>query len=61
MANRISILCNDQGVSLETHEEIQKELQDHFKATLTKPPLDRHAAIERITNHIPTLITDEHN
>ena len=61
MASHISILSNDQGESLETHEEIQQELLDHFKASLMEPPLDFQAAIESITKHIPALIMDEHN
>lgn len=61
MINHISILKNDQGVNLEAHEDIEQELINYFKDTLTDPSIDRQHEINNITQHITSLITDEHN
>ena len=61
MINRISIPKNYQGVNLEAHADIEKELLNYFKDTLTKPFANRQLAITNNTQHIPALITKEHN
>ena len=46
---------------MEDHAEIEKELIDHFQAVHQEPPLGRGPTIDKITQNIRKIITDEHN
>jgi hypothetical protein len=59
--NRIFSLKATNGECLFKHEEMEQELTTHFKDLLTEPIPNRLTAIQKITQHIPQLITREHN
>eukprot|EP00253_Pinus_taeda_P036591 PITA_36591 len=61
MRNQISQIINAQGEKVETQEEIELEFIQHFKEMSKEPNINRAAAIEDITKHIPRLITEEQN
>eukprot|EP00253_Pinus_taeda_P017519 PITA_17519 len=61
MRNHISQIINDQGEKVETQKEIEHEFIQHFKEMSKEPNINRTAAIEEITQHIPCLITEEQN
>ena len=46
---------------MEKHEDIERELLTHFKMAHQELPIDRQPAINKILQHIPKIITDEHN
>ena len=46
---------------MEKHEDIERELLNHFKTTHQELPIDRQPAIDKILQHIPKIITEEHN
>ena len=46
---------------MENHAEIEKEFINHFQAVHQEPLFDRHPTIEKITQNIPKVITEEHN
>jgi hypothetical protein len=57
--NRITKLEDSQGNTLLTHQEIMHELSYFYKDLLSEPHVDRTSTIERVTQNIPTLITQE--
>jgi len=59
--NTIAHLQNPQGERMEKHEDIERELTKHFKIVHEEPPTDRQPAINEILQHIPRIITEEHN
>jgi hypothetical protein len=59
--NRITKLEDSQGTPCLTHQEIMHELSGFYKDLLSEPHVDRTSTIERVTQNIPTLITQEHN
>jgi len=59
--NRITRLENDQGQSILTHNEIEKELINYYKNILTYPNPDKSLSIAHITQHVPALFTEEKN
>lgn len=61
MHNNITHIQNEQGIKVEKDEEIEKELLNYFKQMHREPNSDRSQAIEKITQNIPKLISDEHN
>ena len=61
MNNHISHIKNDQGSRIETHEGIEEEFLRYFKQAHQEPNIDRTEAIDKVTRHIPKLITEEHN
>eukprot|EP00253_Pinus_taeda_P015416 PITA_15416 len=61
MHNNIAFIKNSQGEKLEKHEDMEKELRDHFQEALKEQTRSRIAAIREVTRHIPKLITEEHN
>ena len=61
MYNNISFINNQQGERVETHEDMEKELTHYFQDILKDPEGNREAEIRAITQHIPRIITDEHN
>jgi hypothetical protein len=59
--NHITKLEDKQGNTLLTHQEIMHELTDFYKDLLSEPLVDRTSTIERVTQNIPTLITQDQN
>jgi hypothetical protein len=51
----------EQGQILQKHEDLEQELVSYYQDLLSEPPIDRSPDIEKITQHIPNLITREHN
>ena len=46
---------------METREEIETTLNQHFKDIMPDPRKDITGDIDQITRHIPSLISQEHN
>eukprot|EP00253_Pinus_taeda_P031207 PITA_31207 len=61
MHNNIAFINNQQGERLEAHEDMEKEFKDYFQEILREPPGNRDHAIRMITQHIPKIITEDHN
>lgn len=61
MNNTISHIQNSQGDKMKKKEDIEIELTNHFKTVHQGQPTDRQSAINEILQHIPKLITEEHN
>jgi len=57
--NRITQLEDDQGIPIRDHDQIAKELNSFYKYLLTETNMNREEAIQKITKHIPQLITYE--
>ena len=57
--NIIFSLKDQNGNRLFNHEDMEKELVDHFKNLLTELEPNRTEAIEKITQHIPHVITKD--
>eukprot|EP00253_Pinus_taeda_P031747 PITA_31747 len=58
--NTISFL-QKRGERAEDHTETEQELVNYFQDVLQEPQIDRSRAIEKITQHIPKVITEDHN
>eukprot|EP00253_Pinus_taeda_P008091 PITA_08091 len=61
MCNNIPYIQKLGGERVEQHEEIEKELLNHFKQVHQEPDINRCPAVERIICNVPKLITAEHN
>jgi len=61
MHNNIAFINNKQGDRLEVHEDVEKEFKDYFQEILREPPGSRDQAIRTIMQHIPKIITEDHN
>lgn len=61
MHNNITQIHNQQGERLEEHDDIETELLKNFKNIHQEPQINRQPTIERIFQHIPKIITEEHN
>ena len=59
--NRIFSLKETNGERLIKPEDMERELTTHFKDILTEPIPNRQEEIQKITQHIPRLITREKN
>eukprot|EP00253_Pinus_taeda_P018973 PITA_18973 len=59
--NNIPFLQKQDGTRIEQHEEIEKEFLTHFKEVHQEQNTDRGPAIDKIIQHVPKLITGEHN
>jgi len=59
--NRITQLEDDQGIPIRDHDQIAEELKSFYKDLLTETNMNREEAIQKITKHIPQLITFEQN
>jgi hypothetical protein len=55
--NRITHLEDAQGNPIREHNQIVEELNTYYKYLLTKTNEDRSTTIQRITGHIPSLVT----
>ena len=61
MHNNIAFINNKQGERLEAHEDMEKESKAYFQEILREPPGSRDQTIRTITQHIPKIITEDHN
>jgi len=61
LINHITKLEDAQGNTLLTHQEISHKCSDFYKDLLSEPKVDRTLAIERVTQNITTIITQEQN
>ena len=61
ISNQISYVMDEQGNRIETHEGIETEFFNYFKKMTQEPNINRKEAIDKITRHIPRLITEDHN
>jgi exonuclease III len=59
--NRITHLVSDAGDTLHSHADLETHLVDYFQDLLTEPIGDRQAAINKVTQNIPLLVTQEQN
>eukprot|EP00253_Pinus_taeda_P023386 PITA_23386 len=59
LADKEHSLC--QGERLEKHEDIEKEFKEYFQEALKEQTGSRSAAIRSVTQHIPKIITKDHN
>jgi hypothetical protein len=59
--NCITKLEDDQGNLIPDHESLEDELINYYQKPLTEPPVDRTPTINRVIQHIPTLITPDQN
>ena len=46
---------------MENHDDITKELLNHFKDILKESNTQCQQAIKKITQHIPKLVNEDHN
>jgi ATP phosphoribosyltransferase len=49
------------GMERESHKEIEYTLVNHFEGIAHEPNHDRNEAMQRITQHIHSLVTEEQN
>jgi len=61
MHNTITFINNQQGERVESHEDMEKEFTNYFQDILKELAGNREAKIRTITQHIPRIITEEHN
>jgi exonuclease III len=59
--NKILKIKDQDGIERESHKEIETTLVNHFHGIAQEPNKDRTEAIQRITQHIPHLVTEEQN
>jgi hypothetical protein len=59
--NKILKIRDRDGIERESHKEIKNKLVNHFQGIAQEPNQDRTEAIQRITQHIPKLVTEEQN
>jgi len=58
---KITKLRDSQGIELIAHKDMETILVQHFSDIAKEPMEDRTRFIERITKHIPKLVTREDN
>jgi hypothetical protein len=58
-SNKITHLISDEGETLHSHANLETNLINYFQNLLTDPIPDRQSAINKITRHIPSLVTQE--
>eukprot|EP00253_Pinus_taeda_P011111 PITA_11111 len=61
MHNNISFIQKQGGERVEKHDEIEQEFLRHLRQVHQEPLIDRRPAIEKITQNVPKIITEEHN
>jgi hypothetical protein len=61
MHNIISCLKNQDGTRLENHKDIETELVSYYVDLLMEENFSRGNAIQCVTSHIPSIVTDQHN
>ena len=60
-SNKITHLISDEGDVVHSHEDMEATLIEYFQNLLTKPPVDRLEAINKVTQHVPSLVTPKQN
>jgi ribonuclease HI/exonuclease III len=60
-SNKITQLTSEDGAIIQSHEDLEKTLIAHFQHRLTEPIQNRGEAIQKITRHVPAIITEEQN
>ena len=60
-SNKITHLISDDGETIHSHGDVETTLIDYFQNLLTEPLLDRHEAINKVTWHVPSFVTQEKN
>jgi len=58
---KITSLISAIGETLHSHEDMEAALIGYYQNLLTKPILDRHEAIAKVTWHVSSLVTWEKN
>lgn len=46
---------------MEEHADIERELLTHFKFVHQDPQVNRQSTINKILQHVPNIIIEEHN
>ena len=59
--SNIHKLRKTHGGHEETRGDIEEELVQHFRNVMTEDQDDRQQGIEKITQHILRVVTEEHN
>jgi hypothetical protein len=59
--NKILKIRDQDGIERESHKDIENILVNHFHGIAQEPNKDRTKAIQRITEHIPRLVTEGQN
>jgi hypothetical protein len=59
--NKITHLEDSQGNPIREHSQIEAELTNYYWDLLTKTREERMKSIQRVTRHIPSLVTPEQN
>ena len=57
--NCITHLVSKQGMEIQQHADIEKEMLSYYKNLLTKPLVDRSRTIDSILKNIPKEVTKE--
>jgi hypothetical protein len=57
--NKITHLISDDGETIHSHDDMETTLIDYYQNLLTEPLPDRHEAINKVTQHVPSLVTQE--
>jgi hypothetical protein len=60
-SNNITRLISADGETIHSHEDMETTLIDYYQDLLTEPLLDRYEAITKVTQHVPSLVTQEEN
>ena len=60
-ANKILRIKDDQGTSVQTHNEISSLLINHFSQIALEPDIDKEEAIRYLLTSIPKLISEDQN
>ena len=58
-ANIITRLKDDEGNTVENHNEIEASLLDHFKNIMAEPQIDRNEAQDEVMANIPSLVMEK--
>jgi hypothetical protein len=59
--NKILKIRDQDGIERESHQDIENTLVKHFQGIAKEPNRDRTTTIQRITRHIPKLVTEDQN
>jgi len=57
--NMITSIIQSSGEIIDSTEDIEKELVNHFKQIILELEKDRKYTIQEITNHIPKIVTPD--
>jgi hypothetical protein len=60
-SNKITHLISDDGDIVHSHEDMENTLIGYFQNLLTEPWAETQEAINKITQHVPSVITPEQN